>query len=204
MRQGRPSVPRRRLIVLVGAINALLLMAWYELRRPTEGILLGWEDTEYVLDSMRDWHNSSPDLRISRAFGWVVWRGTMPDLLCLIGSMLVLVAMLARSVSLRLRILSAMSLTLLSIYGWATSKRWGGTSDYQDWLTWRPWYGGDKTPIHLAQRWLHEREGLPTLGRAIGTVRALEFIVLAVVFVSLTAIGWHAIRQSGRTFHSRS
>jgi len=118
----------------------------------------------------------------------------MPDLLCLIGSMLMLMAMLARSVSFRSRILGAMSLTVLSIYGWATSKRWGGTSDYHDWLTHWPWYGGDKTPIHLAQRWLHEGGGLPTIWRAIGAVRALELVVLAMVFVSLTAVALHAIR----------
>ena len=187
--------PPRPLIVLVIAINALLLLAWYELRRPTEGFLVGHEDIEYVLDSMQYWRNSTPDLRIRRAFGRVVRRGTMPDLLCLIGSIVALVAMRARSVSLRLKIFSAMSLTLLSIYGWATSKRWGGTDDYQEWLTHRYWEDGDKTPIHLAQRWLHEREGFPTLWRAIGTVRALELAMIAIVFVSLTTVALHAFRQ---------
>jgi hypothetical protein len=201
-------IPHRGLVVLVGAINALLLLAWYELRRPTEGILVGGSDTEYVLHLMQDCCYSEPNLGIRRAFGWVVgwvvWRGTMPDLLCLIGSMLVLMAMLARSVSLRSRIIGAMSLTVLSIYGWATSRRWGGTDDSQDWLTFRPWYGGDKTPVHLAQRWLHEGGGLPTIWSAIGAVRALELAVLAIVFVSLTAVAWHASVNGGRTFHSRS
>ena len=88
-----------------------------------------------------------------------------------------------------------MSLTLLSIYGWATSKRWGGTDDYQEWLTHPCWEDGDKTPFHLAQRWLHERDGLPTLWRAIGTVRALELAMIAIVFVSLTTVALHAFRQ---------
>jgi len=196
--------PRRGLVVLVGAINALLLLAWYELRRPTEGILVGGSDTEYVLHLMQDCCHSEPNLGICRVFGWVVGRGTMPDLLCLIGSMLVLIAMLARSVSLRSRIFGAMSLTVLSIYGWATSRRWGGTDDSQDWLTFRPWYGGDKTPVRLAQRWLHEGGGLPPIWSAIGAVRALELAVLAIVFVSLTAVATHASVNGGRTFHFRS
>jgi hypothetical protein len=186
--------PHPRLIVLVAAMNALLLLAWYELRRPTEGVLLGGEDVEYPLHVMQDCCYPSPSLGISRAFGWVVGRGTMPDLLCLMGSMFMLMAMLAGSGSYRSRILRATGLTLLSIYGWATSKRWGGTHDYQDWLTSRPWYGGDKTPVHLAQRWLHGGGGLPTLWRAIGTVRALEFAVLATVFVSLAAVLLHTFR----------
>jgi hypothetical protein len=120
--------PRRCVIVSVTALNALLLLAWYELRRPTEGFLIGGEDTEYVRHMMRDYYYR-PNLGISHALHWVVWRGTMPDLLCLVGSMLMLMAMLTRSVARRWRILAAMSLTLLATYGWATSKRWGGTDD---------------------------------------------------------------------------
>jgi hypothetical protein len=188
--------PRPRLVVLVGAINALLLLAWYDLRRPTEGILLGGEDVEYVLHIIQDCCCSLPSLGIRRAFGWVVWRGTMPDLLCLIGSMLMLMAMLARSISFRFRILGAMALTVLSIYGWATSKRWGGTVDYQDWLISRHWYGGDKTPIHLAERCLYEGDGLPRLWKAIGAVRALELVVLVMVFVFVAAIALRSVRDS--------
>ena len=187
--------PRRCVIVPVTALNALLLLAWYELKRPMEGIMVGHEDTQCVQDLMRHCYYAAPNIGIRRALVWVVWRGTMPDLLCLVGSMLMLMAMLARSVSRRWRILGAMSLTLLAIYGWATSKRWGGTVDYQDWKSWSPWYAGDKTPVHLAQRWLHEGGGLPTIWRAIGAVRALELAILATVFVSLTAVALNAIRQ---------
>ena len=186
--------PRRRVIVAVTTLNALLLLAWYELRRPTEGILIGGEDTEYVRHLMRHCYYW-PNLGIGHVLHWVVRRGTIPDLLCLAGSMLMLMAMLVRFVSRRWRILGAMSLTLLATYGWATSKRWGGTEDYQDWKSWSPWHAGDKTPVHLTQRWLHEGGGLPTIWRAIGAVRVLELAVLAIVFVSLTAVALHAIRQ---------
>jgi hypothetical protein len=187
--------PRRGFVVLVAAMNALLLLGWFELRRPEEGFVCGWRNSEHVLDGIQDCCRLSPDDAIRAALNWIAWRGTMPDMLCLVGSMLILLAILGRSVSCRSRILWAMSLTVLSIYGWATSKRWGGTDDSQDWLTYFPWYGGDKTPIHLSQRWLHEGGGLPRIWSAIGAVRASEFAVLATVLVSLTAVALHAILQ---------
>lgn len=38
------------------------------------------------------------------------------------------------------------------------------------------------------QCWLHEGAGLATIWRAMGAVRALELAVLAIVFISLTAV----------------
>ena len=182
------------MVVIATAVNTVLLLAWIELRRPLEGILIGIEEPEFIRHVIALIYYPTLYDGTNYALHWVARRGTMPDLLCMMGSMAMLTVMLVRPVSFRTRSSGALSLTLVAIYGWANSKRWGGTDDYHDWLTWQSWYTGDKTPIHLAQRWLNEGGGLHTIWRAIGAVRALEFVVLAMVFVSLTAVALHALR----------
>ncbi len=194
----------RFVIVLATAVNTLLLLAWYELRRPLEGILIGGEDPEYVRDMLALCYYTTLYRGMTYTFHWVVRKGTFADLLWLMGSMLMLMAMLVRPVSFRARISGALSLTLLAIYGWATSKRWGGSDDSFDWLAWSDWSFGDKTPIHLSQHWLRQWDTLSILWRAIGVVRALELLVLAIVVASLIAVGLHAVlihetRPSGPT-----
>jgi hypothetical protein len=46
------SAPRR-LVVLATMVNTLLLVGWYQLRRPEEGIVVGWSNPEYVRDIIR-------------------------------------------------------------------------------------------------------------------------------------------------------
>jgi hypothetical protein len=118
----------------------------------------------------------------------------MVELLYLAGSLLILMMMLARPISFRARICAALFLTLLVLYGWGNSKRWGGTDDSFEWLTHRPWSFGDKTPIHLARYWVREGDAFSALWRAIGAVRALELLVLTIVLASLSAVGLHAVR----------
>jgi hypothetical protein len=185
--------PHRSVIVVATAVNALLLLAWYELRRPLEGILIGGEYPEFVREVLFPRYASTPYHQAAFALDWLSSRGTMVDLLCLAGSLLILIMMLARPISFRARICAALCLTLLALYGWGNSKRWGGTSDSFEWLTCHPWSFGDKTPIHLAQHWFLEGDTLSTLWRAIGVVRALELLVLAIVLAYLTAVGLHAI-----------
>jgi hypothetical protein len=190
--------PRRAALLLATAMNISLLVAWYELRRPFEGVVVGGEYPEFVRDLLVYGWDRELYRHADFAARWFYSKGTLTDLLCLTAPLFMLSVMLAGAVSVRTRVLGALGLNLLAIYGWANSKRFGGSGDAFEWLKNPAPFSGDKTPVHLAEYWLYKGGTLSTLLRAVGAVRSLEFLALAVVIVCVSAVGWRAVHTQAR------
>jgi hypothetical protein len=186
--------PSRPMIKSALALNALLLLAWYLMERPIEEIVLGRKTPTFIGDAFKyPIHPDFPTIssRANYILGWVVSNGTMPDLLCLAAPLLALPLMLARPVPRRIRLLLAMILVLVATYGWATSRRWGGSASFA-------WRLRADTPSRLVGDWLRGEVPLSIVASEIGPVRALELLVLIVAFVCLASVAWRAPRWDNR------
>jgi len=176
--------PPRSLIVFGVILSALLLLGWYELRRPSEWILVGGDDIDHVHDlllyisSPTHYHNASS------LFRWVRERGTLADVACLSASLLILLAMLVRAISFRTRLGGATSLALVALYDWTTSKTWGGTRSFANSIEMIPW--------HLAGQWVRGETTFAAIASRVGFVGGLELFVLIVVFLCLTTVALRA------------
>jgi hypothetical protein len=117
--------PPRRLILIATVLNALLLLLWFYLKRPMEGFVIGIPYPEhmryYVINT---WSRTILE-GMEQLARFLVFFGTVPDLLSLAMSLLMLAVLLTRPISPPARIAWASALVLVRIYDWATTKPWG-------------------------------------------------------------------------------
>jgi hypothetical protein len=181
--------PKRRMILAAITLNAFFLLLWFELKRPLEGVVIGGEFPEHVEVIVSFViHGDFPNFldRIQYLVDWVTYYGTLLDLVSVVVPLLLLTILLFRPIPFHARMAAASSLSLLRIYGWATSNRSGGTAVF-------PWSTYDDIPVRLAQAWVRGEGTLSSHWARIGAVKTMELLVLLLVLASLMAVFVRAV-----------
>ena len=170
--------PPRRMILVAATLNALFFLFWFHLKRPMEGMVIGIPYPEHIRYYLLDTGARTILEGMGQFFEFQVSYGTVPDLLSLAVSSLMLAVLLARPIPYPARIAWAATLALVRIYDWATTKPSGGTAVF-------PWAGDNNIPLLIAEGWLRGDGKLVWLWQGIGLVKGLELTVLVIVLSSL-------------------